>query len=189
MFQEDQGMLYRKTQGTRQLKRKVPKMAIFEKLWGGILEDNTKTPQRKWMNTVAKKIGEKVVNVQELMITKEKHYDTVKKQKNLPVPGVQNFYWKKFRSTWSSLLKCFNKWIEQPDEIPDWLTLGRTVLIPKSDDLINERNYCPITCLDTCYKIFTGMIGNFMKNHAKRNNSWDKSQLGTCSGVLGTVIS
>ena len=26
-----------------------------------------------------------------------------------------------------------------------------------------------------------------MKNHADRNNIWDKSQLGMCSGVLGTV--
>ena len=26
-----------------------------------------------------------------------------------------------------------------------------------------------------------------MKNHADRNNFWDKNQLGTCSGVLGTV--
>ena len=31
------------------------------------------------------------------------------------------------------------------------------------------------------------MIGSYMKNHADRNNIWDKSQLGTCSGVLGTV--
>ena len=26
-----------------------------------------------------------------------------------------------------------------------------------------------------------------MKDHAERNDIWDKSQLGTCSGVLGTV--
>ena len=26
-----------------------------------------------------------------------------------------------------------------------------------------------------------------MKEHAERNNIWDRSQLGTCSGVLGTV--
>ena len=26
-----------------------------------------------------------------------------------------------------------------------------------------------------------------MKEHADRNNIWEKSQLGTCSGVLGTV--
>ena len=33
----------------------------------------------------------------------------------------------------------------------------------------------------------TGMICNYMKEHAERNNIWDRSQLGTCSGVLGTV--
>ena len=26
-----------------------------------------------------------------------------------------------------------------------------------------------------------------MKEHAERNSIWDRSQLGTCSGVLGTV--
>ena len=26
-----------------------------------------------------------------------------------------------------------------------------------------------------------------MKEHAERNNIWDRSQSGTCSGVLGTV--
>ena len=31
------------------------------------------------------------------------------------------------------------------------------------------------------------MIGNYMKKHAERNNIWDRSQLGTCSGVLRTV--
>ena len=41
--------------------------------------------------------------------------------------------------------------------------------------------------LNTCYKIFTGMIGNYMQEHAARNDILDKSQLGTCSRVLGTV--
>ena len=31
------------------------------------------------------------------------------------------------------------------------------------------------------------MIGKYMKEHAERNNVWDRSQLGTCSGVLRTV--
>ena len=67
------------------------------------------------------------------------------------------------------------------------MTEGRTVLLPKTEDLSNERNYRPITCLNTCYKIFPGMIGNFMKEHAERNKIWDRRQLGTCSGVLGTL--
>ena len=31
------------------------------------------------------------------------------------------------------------------------------------------------------------MTCNYMKEHAERNNIWDRSQLGTCSGVLGTA--
>ena len=82
---------------------------------------------------------------------------------------------------------CLNQWLELPDEKPDWLTKGRTVLLPKTEDLTNERNYCPVTSLNTCYKIFKGMIGNCMKEHAERNNIWDRSQLGTCSRILGTA--
>ena len=31
------------------------------------------------------------------------------------------------------------------------------------------------------------MVGNYMKEHVERNNILDRSQLRTCSGVLGTV--
>ena len=68
-----------------------------------------------------------------------------------------------------------------------WLTQGRTVLLPKTEDVSNKENYHPITYLNTIYKIFIGMIRSYMKNHAERNNIWDKNQLGTCSGLLGTV--
>ena len=50
-----------------------------------------------------------------------------------------------------------------------------------------KKNYRPLTCLNTCYKIFICIICNYMKDHAERNDIWDRSQLGTCSGVLGTV--
>ena len=66
-------------------------------------------------------------------------------------------------------------------------THGRTVLIPKSEDLSDENNYQSITCLNTSYKIFTGLLGKHMKDHADKNEIWDKSQLETCSAVLGTV--
>ena len=70
-------------------------------------------------------------------------------------------------------VQYFNQWLELPDEITDWLTQEQTVLLAKTEDLSNDRSYRPITCLNTCYKIFTGMIGNFMKEHAERNNIWE----------------
>ena len=85
------------------------------------------------------------------------------------------------------MTNCFKKWTEKPEEIPTWLTQGRKVLLPKTEDISSERDYRPITCLNTVYKVFTGQNGSYMKGHADRNDIWDKSQLGTCSKVLGTV--
>ena len=46
-------------------------MEKIEEFWAGIWEDNTKTLERKGIKTVAKKIGQKVTNVQELKITEK----------------------------------------------------------------------------------------------------------------------
>ena len=78
-------------------------------------------------------------------------------------------------------------WNEDPEGIPEWVTLGRTVLLPKTEDLSFEEEYRPITCLNTSYKLFTGMIGRYMRDHARRNEIWDEGQLGASEGVLGTV--
>ena len=81
-----------------------------------------------------------------------------------------------------------NRWIQDNESIPHWLTLGRTVLLPKAVDLSSERDYRPIICLNTSYKIFTGVLGKYMKDHAETNDVWDKNQMGTCDQVLGTVV-
>ena len=76
------------------------------------------------------------------------------------IDRIQNFWWKKLTGTWKAITDCFKKWMEQPEEIPTWLTQWRTVLLPKTEDVSNEKNCRPITCLNIVYKIFTGMIGN-----------------------------
>ena len=77
-------------------------MEKFEEFLAGIWEDNTNILQQKWMNIVAKKIGQKIAIVQEFTITKNKLYEALKKRKNWSAPGidgVQNFWRKKFRGT------------------------------------------------------------------------------------------
>ena len=76
--------------------------------------------------------------------------------------------------------RCFNQWIEQHGEILEWLIQGRTVLLPKTEDLSNERNYRPITCLNSQQKMFMGMLGNQMKNNTERNTpeaeaNWERA--------------
>ena len=114
----------------------------------------------------------------------------LKKRKNWSAPGIdgiQNFWWKKLISTWRPLTNAMNCWIDRPELISTWITYEQTVLTPKSNELPDEKNYGLITCLNTSYKIFTGLLGKHMKDHVDRNEIWNKSQLGKCSGVLGTV--
>ena len=101
--------------------------------------------------------------------------------------GIQIFWWMKLISTWRPLTNALNCWIDRPELFPTWITHGRTVLIPKSEELSDEKKYQPITCLNTSYNIFTGLLGKHMEDHADRNEIWDKIQLGTCSGILCTV--
>ena len=190
MFEEDEGNFFRNTADKKEYKGTVPSIDRFVTFSGGIWENDTKTPKRKWMQTVANKIKDKVTQVEEMTVDIGKLEHILKKRKNWSAPGidgVQNFWWKKLTSTWRPLGNAMNCWVDRPELIPTWITHGRTVLIPKSEEFSDEKNYRPITCLNTSYKIFTGLLGKHMKDHADRNEIWDKSQSGTCSGVLGTV--
>jgi hypothetical protein len=59
----------------------------------------------------------------------------------------------------SSTGKRVYKYIQNPNEIPPFLTKGITYLIPKEppDSKSPEKNR-PITCLPTIYKILTSCI-------------------------------
>ena len=101
--------------------------------------------------------------------------------------GSQNFWWERFIPAQKALKKAFEQIRDDNILIPTWWPLGRTVLIPKSKDVSDGKNYCPITCLNTSYKLPTGFVGKFMKNHAIENTIWDEGQLGAAEGVLSTV--
>ena len=61
------------------------------------------------------------------------------------------------------------------------------MLIPKAEDLSSEKDYKPLTYLNILCKIFTGILAQHVKKHIVQNELWDKSQMGTCEKVLGTV--
>ena len=63
----------------------------------------------------------------------------------------------------------------------------RTVLLQNTKDLTDEKNYRPITCLNTSYKLLTGFLDKYMGEHSKENDIWDGGQLGAVVGVLCTV--
>ena len=71
--------------------------------------------------------------------------------------------------------------------IPEWWPSGGTVLFPKTKNLSDEKNYRPITCLNTSYKILTGLVAKYVREHTAVNEMLDEGQLRAVEGALGTV--
>ena len=128
--------------------------------------------------------------MEELQITEQELGKTIKKRKKWSAPGIHrisSFRWKALRSTWGKLATVMQAWIEDPNKVPKWLTPGRKVLIPKTEDLSSEKDYRSITCLNTSCKISTGMLAQHVQKHVVKNDLWDICQMGTSKKVLGAV--
>ena len=57
-------------------------------------------------------MAQKITNAQKFTITEKKLHQTVKKQKNWCAPGIDGvfeFWFKKYRGTWSATLRCFSQ--------------------------------------------------------------------------------
>ena len=52
-----------------------------------------------------------------------------------------------------------------PNSIPTWLVKGRTVLIPKEGCQGQPKQYQPITCLNTKYKLLTTVLTEVLYEH------------------------
>ena len=54
-------------------------------------------------------------------------------------------------------------------ELSAWLTIGRSVMIPKKDNP-SASDHRPITCLNTLYKLITSVIDRQLQVHEDKNN-------------------
>ena len=84
---------------------------------------------------------------------------------NWKAPGryqIPNFWLKQLTATHKHVAETLNKLIEE-DSIPEWLTVGVTYLIPKNENTGSPKNYRPVTCLPTTYKLITSIINRRMQ--------------------------
>ena len=52
---------------------------------------------------------------------------------------------------------------------PDWLMKSMTLLLHKSKDTIQPKNYMPIALQNSMYKVYTEIIAEFIMDHCERN--------------------
>jgi len=82
------------------------------------------------------------------------------------------------------IAEIFNKLIEEVS-IPEWLTEGVTYLIPKNENTGNPKNYRPVTCLPTTYRLITSIISRRMQKYIDNKNLLQKEQKGCSSETKG----
>jgi len=92
--------------------------------------------------------------------------------------GLPNFWLKYLSSAHNHLVKCFNDIFSGAVELPSWFVTGSTRLIPKNVNTSDPKNYRPITCLPTMYKLLTSILTNRLYHHFDTNKILAPEQRG-----------
>ena len=56
------------------------------------------------------------------------------------------------------MTEAYSEIVKDPKQTPDWLVEGATNLPPKKEETWIPKNYRPIACLPTTFKILTSVI-------------------------------
>lgn len=186
LFETNPKQFYHQLKGNKIEIDKPPTKEQLEEFWGGIMENEEEHDKNAtWLKPMRKNIRKHMTWTQ---VTLSEIQKTVRKTINWKSPGIdciQNFWWKQLTQTHSYLAIHFNKMITKSEHIPEWLARGRTVLIPKTANTEDPKNYRPITCLNTMYKILTGVLSEKITEYLDENHLIPKEQKGCCRNSYG----
>lgn len=181
LFANNQRLFFRQieTEDTKQQKE-VPTeestTAFWKDIWSQSVEHDTRA---RWIDT-ERQNSSRCSTMPEVNISESDIIATFKKMKNWTAPGVdgiQNYWWKTFTSCHKKFANLLQSALKNPQEIPSYFTKGLTHMIPKKGDLTQPKNYRPITCLPSAYKIMTSIIRQKIYSHIKSNNilAWEQN--------------
>ena len=125
------------------------------------------------MNEVEEQEWE-VINIEKLRSALTKSHEW----KTPGVDKISNFWLNCLISTHKQMALNLTNLLQNPETAPAWLSEGTTYLLPKSQESQNPKNYRPITCLTTTYKILTSTIIERMYTFLEENSILPQEQKG-----------
>ena len=90
---------------------------------------------------------------------------------NWKSPGpdrLPNFLIKQFKSLHKPMAEAYSEIIKDSKQTPDWLEEGATNLLPNKEETWIPKNYRPIACLPTTFKILTSAITDKLYSHLEK---------------------
>ena len=92
-------------------------------------------------------------------------------------------YWfKKFTFYIEPLANLYWNTFEGSTTLPDWLTLAKTIFLPKNEHTHAAKNYRPMACLNHTYRLYTSCLKNFLGHHSRTNSIITTEQAGGGGG-------
>ena len=188
LFTTDPSKVYSKLKGQNENHQQPePPKQQTEIFWKNIWEKEiSHNKNAKWL----KDLEDQHQNNQpqeEVHITEQDVQGKVRHMKNWKAPGPDmiHAYWlKKLKALHSRLAKQMNQLIQNGNH-PKWLTQGRTTLLIKDPQQgAIPKNYRPITCLPTTWKLFSGIIAQKIQQHM--NGYMHETQKGIGNKSRGT---
>ena len=76
------------------------------------------------------------------------------------------------------MAEAYSEIVKDPKQTPDWLVEGPTNLLPKKEETWIPKNYRPIACLPTIFKILTSVITDRLYSHLEKEAIMTPEQRG-----------
>lgn len=124
---------------------------------------------RSWESAVLQEVAQKGATLSDRTVDRDEWEQVCKKAKSFKATGpdcIHTFWWKVFPSAKEGLFQIIRDLSKNPHKgLPRWLTKGRAVSLYKgSGNLKDPGNYRTIACLNTCYKLVTGMMARWLRD-------------------------
>ena len=181
MFREDSKRFYREL-GKKTIQiEKPPDIGEVKKFWQNILEQEVKHNEgAQWIKDQEEELQQ--INQMEWKdLTVEELRVDMTRAANWKSPGpyrLPNFWIKQFKSLHKSMAEAYFKIVKDPKQTPDLLVEGTTNLLPKKEETWIPRNYRPIACLSTTFKILTSVITDRLYSHLQKEAIMTPEQRG-----------
>ena len=180
MFREDSKRFYRDLGKKTILTEKPPDIGEVKKFWQNILEQVKHNEDAQWIKDQEEELQQ--INQMEWKdLTVEGLRVNMTRAANWKSPGhdrLPNLWIKQFKSLHKSMAEAYSEIIKDPKQTPVWVVEGATNLLPKKEETWITKNYRPIACLPTTFKILTSVITKRLYSHLEKEAIMTPEQRG-----------
>ena len=187
-FRTNQKLVYRNWRASKILVVHPPKGPELTKFWSDLWQKpapiNTNAP---WMKELQEKYCTNVTPKQYVITAKELQ-NSLAQMPNNKAPGTDSivaFWLKNLTCLHKSFLLHLQEIFSGMQQIPDWISTSRTILIPKNQETHLPNNFRPIACQNIMFKAYTSIVNTFLDDHCTSNGIIATEQAGGKKGSWG----